>query len=197
MSTTEAGSSLEEARVMHLYLTRGLIAIAWAIVFMAAANSRTEVEVGAGILIVLYPLIDVVASLIDARHQHGPDRQLLLANATLSAIAAIALGVAATDSIANVLAVFGVWAVVAGAAQLGVASRRRAKLGTQWPTLLAGAGSIVLGVVFLLAATTDRPNLRMLSAYALGGGIEFVIQAWLISRRGHRAATMPAPSPAG
>src|SRR5262249_38896925 len=143
-STTEARSSLEEVRVKHLYLTRGLIAIAWAIAFMAVADSRTEVKVGAGVLLVLYPLIDVIASLIDARHSHGTDRQLLFANATLSAIAAVALGVAATGSIANVLAVFGVWAVVAGAAQLGVASRRRARLGTQWPTLLAGAGSVVL-----------------------------------------------------
>jgi uncharacterized membrane protein HdeD (DUF308 family) len=145
----------------------------------------------------LYPLIDVVASLIDARHQHGPDRQLLLANAALSAVAALALGLAATGTIANVVAVFGVWAVVAGAAQLIVARRRRAELGTQWPILIAGAGSVVLGVVFLIAATTDRPNLRMLSAYALGGGIEFVIQAWLIARRRHRMTTVPAPSAAG
>ena len=63
--------------------------------------------------------------------------------------------------------------------------------------LLAGAGSIVFGVVFLIAATTDRPNLRMLSAYALGGGIEFVIQVWLIARRGRRGATVPVPSAAG
>jgi hypothetical protein len=32
----------------------------------------------------------------------------------------------------------------------------------------------------------------MLAAYALGGGIEFVIQAWLLSRRDHRVAAMPA-----
>jgi hypothetical protein len=48
--------------------------------------------------------------------------------------------------------------------------------------------------VFLVLATTDRPNLNMLAAYALGGGIEFVIQAWLLARRRHRVATVPVPS---
>jgi uncharacterized membrane protein HdeD (DUF308 family) len=177
---------------MRLYVTRGLIAIAWAVVFMAVADSHTTVTVGAGILVVLYPLIDVVGTLIDARGQHGSARQLLLANVAVSAVAAVALAVAATGSVANVLAVFGVWAVVSGAAQLVVALWRRALLGMQWPLLIAGAGSVILGLVFLIAATTHRPTLRMLAAYALGGGIEFVIQAWLLSRRDHRVAAMPA-----
>jgi hypothetical protein len=30
MSTTEATSSVDEGRTMHLFLTRGVIAIAWA-----------------------------------------------------------------------------------------------------------------------------------------------------------------------
>jgi hypothetical protein len=42
----------------------------------------------------------------------------MLAGAAVSAVAAVALGVAATGSVANVLAVFGVWAAISGAAQL-------------------------------------------------------------------------------
>jgi uncharacterized membrane protein HdeD (DUF308 family) len=179
---------------MHLFLTRGVIAIAWAVVFMVVSDSRTSVTVGAGILVVLYALIDVVGCLVDAAGQHGSARQLLLANAAVSAVAAVALGVAATGSVANVLVVFGVWALLSGAAQLVVALRRRARLGMQWPLLLAGGGSVVFGVVFLALATTDRPSLNMLAAYALGGGIEFVIQAWLLGRRRHRFATVPTPS---
>jgi hypothetical protein len=52
-------------------------------------------------------------------------------------------------------------------------------------------------VIYLALATTDRPTLRMLAAYALGGGIEFVIQAWLLARRRHQFATLPAPAPSG
>jgi uncharacterized membrane protein HdeD (DUF308 family) len=182
---------------MRLFLTRGLIAIAWAVIFMAVADSDTTVTTGAGILVVLYPIIDVVASLIDAQRQHGSARQLLLANAAVSAVAAVALGVAATGSVANVLAVFGVWALLSGAAQLVVTLGRHARFGNQWPLLLAGGGSVVFGVIYLVLATTDRPTLRMLAAYALGGGIEFIIQAWLLARRRHRLATMPAPAPSG
>ena len=58
MSTTEA-----TARTQHLFLTRGVVAIAWAAVFAAVSDSPTaDVTVGAGALIVLYPLIDAAAS---------------------------------------------------------------------------------------------------------------------------------------
>jgi uncharacterized membrane protein HdeD (DUF308 family) len=101
--------------------------------------------------------------------------------------------VAAAGSVANVLAVFGVWAALSGAAQLVVTLWRRARLGTQWPLLIAGGGSVVFGAVFLALATADSPNLNMLAAYALGGGLEFVIQAWLLARRRPRFATVSAP----
>src|SRR5262249_29608667 len=57
-----------ESRTFDLFITRGVIAIAWAVVFAAAAGSLT---LGTAVLLVLYPVIDVVASLIDARTQHG------------------------------------------------------------------------------------------------------------------------------
>jgi uncharacterized membrane protein HdeD (DUF308 family) len=160
---------------------------------MMVAGSDTTVSGGTGVLLVLYPVIDVVGFLVDARGQEGSARQLLLANAAVSLVAAVALGLAATGTVANVLVVFGVWAFVSGAAQLIVALRRRARLGHQWPLLLAGAGSVIWGAVFLGLATTDRPTLRMLTVYAIGGGLEFVIQAWLIARRRHRFASTATP----
>ena len=136
-----------ETTKLHLFLARGLVAIAWAVVFAAASHSvTTAVSVGVGILLVVYPLIDVVGSLIGARTESGSARRLLLADAAVSAVAAVALGVAATGSVASVVAVFGVWAATSGAAQLVTALRRRAQLGNQWPMLLAGAFSIVAGI---------------------------------------------------
>jgi uncharacterized membrane protein HdeD (DUF308 family) len=182
MSTTEATS--------RTYITRGLIAIAWAIVFAVVADSvTTGVTVAAGILVVLYPLIDVAASLNDARSQHGSARRPLLAGAAVSAVAAVALAIAATGSVANVLAVFGVWALLSGAAQVVVALRRRAQLGNQWLMLLAGVGSVGFGIAFIIASTTTDPSLSMLAIYAAGGGIDFVVQAWLLARRRRRVAT--------
>jgi hypothetical protein len=90
MSTTEVVSSPHEANTARLFLTRGLVAIAWAAIFAAASRSlTTAVTVGVGVLLVLYPLIDMVASVIDARHQHGSGRQLLLIDAAVSVAAAV------------------------------------------------------------------------------------------------------------
>jgi uncharacterized membrane protein HdeD (DUF308 family) len=191
MSATEATSSVHEERTKQLFLTRGLVAIVWAVVIAMAADSLTT---GVGVLLVLYPLIDAIASLIDARRQQpGPARRLLELNVAVSLVAAVALGIAATGDIGDVFYVFGVWALLSGGAQLVVAIRRRAQLGMQWPLLLAGAGSTLFGVAFLVMASADDPNLRMVAIYAAGGGLEFVIQAWLLGRR-RRLDTSPAPA---
>jgi len=193
MSTTATTASDQQAKTGQLFLIRGLIAIAWAVGFASAANSLTAgVTVGAAVLVVAYPLIDVVASLIDARTQHGSARRVLLTGAATSAIAAAALGVAATGSVADVLAVFGVWAAVSGAAQLVTALRRRAQFGMQWPMLLAGGVSVILGFMFVIAASGAEPRLTLLSVYAATGGIDFLIESWLLARRRHRLAAVPA-----
>jgi uncharacterized membrane protein HdeD (DUF308 family) len=188
LSTTATTSSVEQ-RTGHLFVTRGLVAVAWAVVFAAAADSLTT---GAGVLLVLYPLIDLVASVIDARGQHGSARRLLLENAAVSAVAAVALGVAATGSAADVFAVFGIWAGLSGAAQLIVALRRRTQFGKQWPMLLAGGVSVLWGVAFIIAASGAAPMLRMLSVYAATGGIDFLIEAGLLARRRQRLAAVVA-----
>jgi uncharacterized membrane protein HdeD (DUF308 family) len=181
-----------ESTKIHLFLTRGLAAIAWAIAFAAASHSLTSgVTVGAGILLVIYPLIDVVGSLVDARGQRGSARQLLRADAAVSAIAAIALGVAATGSVANVLVVFGAWAALSGAAQLVTALRRRSELGNQWPMLLAGGFSIVAGIAYITLAAGNAPRLMPLVIYTATGGVEFVIQAWLLARRRRAGSRTP------
>jgi uncharacterized membrane protein HdeD (DUF308 family) len=193
MSTTETTS---ETTRIHLFLTRGVVAIAWAAVFAAVSDSlTTAVTVGARVLLVLYPLIDVVGTLIDARSQRGSARRVLLANAAASAVAAVALGVAATGSVANVVAVFGVWAAISGAAQLVVALRRRAQLGKQWPLRLAGFFSVVAGVAYLIAAVGGDLRLMPLVIYTATGGAEFVIQAWLLARRGRHPARPADPIP--
>jgi uncharacterized membrane protein HdeD (DUF308 family) len=170
---------------LRLFLIRGLVAIAWAVVFAVTSDSLTT---GVGVLLVLYPLIDAVASAIDARGQQGSARQLLEANAAVSVAAAVALGIAATGDKGDVLAVFGVWALLTGGAQVAVAIRRRRVLGRQLPLLLAGVGSTLFGIAFLVMAGANNPKLEMIAFFAAGGGVEFVIQAWLLARRTHGVA---------
>jgi uncharacterized membrane protein HdeD (DUF308 family) len=98
----------------RIYLVRGLVALAWAAGFAAVSHSLTAVTVA---LLIAYPLIDVVASLLDAREEPGtPARTLQIVNTALSALAAVALGLAATSGVGAVLFTFGAWAIVSGAA---------------------------------------------------------------------------------
>lgn len=189
MTSAEAASPQRQSRTLHTFVVRGVVAIVWAAVFAAVSDSLTT---GVGVLLVLYPLIDVVASGIDAGSQHGSARQLLLANAAVSGVVAVGLGVAATGSHEDVFAVFGAWALVSGLAQFVVARRRSARLGKQWPMLLAGIGSIIFGVVFIVAATRNNPPLEMLAIYAATGGADFLIQAWLLARRRRRPQAVRA-----
>ncbi|WP_440072036.1 DUF308 domain-containing protein [Streptosporangium sp. OZ121] len=162
--------------LLRIYLIRGLIAIAWSVGFAAAHDSLTATSV---ILLIAYPVIDVVASLFDVREDPGtPARRLQVFNTALSALTAAGLGLAAISGVGAVLFVFGLWAVVSGAAQLTVAIRRRGpELGRQWPMLVAGALSVIAGLTYLPAAVGDDPDLTALIMYTAAGGAFFVIQA--------------------
>jgi hypothetical protein len=59
-------------------------------------------------------------------------------------------------------------------------------LGRQWPLLLAGAGSVLIGIVFIAMSGADDPKLRPIAIYAAAGGLDFVVQTWLLSRRQQR-----------
>ena len=112
--------------LFRIHLVRGLVAIAWAACFATVSGSLGAASVA---LLVGYPLIDVVASLLDARADPGtPARTLQISNTALSALTALALGLAALGGVGAVLFVFGVWAIVSGIAQFGVAVRRRAEV---------------------------------------------------------------------
>jgi uncharacterized membrane protein HdeD (DUF308 family) len=175
--------------LIRIYLVRGLVAIAWAAAFSAVDRSLTAVTI---VFIVSYPLIDVVASLLDAREDPGtPGRRLQIFNTTLSTLAALALGLATISGIGAVLFVFGVWAIVSGVAQFTVAVRRRTELGRQWPMLIAGALSVIAGATYLPAALGDAPALSMLILYTAAGGTFFVLQAASLMWR-RRRQTVPA-----
>jgi uncharacterized membrane protein HdeD (DUF308 family) len=170
---------------IQIFLIRGIVAIAWAVAFATVAD---ELTTGTSVLLVLYPMIDMVATAADARGQHGSTRQLLLVNAGISAVVAVALGIASTGDIGDVLTVFGAWAVVTGALQVGVAVRRRRRFGKQWPMLLAGSFSVLAGSAFIMQGASDDPTFDRTIVYAAAGGIFFVIQSGLLARRLHRTA---------
>src|SRR5690242_17265772 len=117
--STLAVTKSERAALIRLHLGRGVLAVAWAEVFATAHETLDALAVG---LLVAYPLIDAVSSLIDYKATDiGPERRVAAFNATLSTLAAVAAGTAAiTGGVAATLATFGAWAVLSGAAQVAV-----------------------------------------------------------------------------
>ncbi|GGT70611.1 DUF308 domain-containing protein [Streptomyces sp. NPDC059153] len=169
----------ERSSLLRLYLSRGVLAVVWALAF---AKAHEDVDAPAITLLVAYPLIDAVSSLIDYRATpDGSERRVTAFNGVLSTLAAIAVGIAGAGGVAPVLHVFGAWAVISGAAQVIVGLRRRGpEFGKQWPTLISGGLSFLVGIFYNIQAAGDNPSLDVLSTYATGGGIFFIAQALLL-----------------
>ncbi|WP_405475781.1 DUF308 domain-containing protein [Streptomyces sp. NBC_00009] len=182
-AATDGRSSL-----LRLYLGRGVLAVAWALAF---AGAHEEIDAVAITLLVFYPLIDAVSSLIDHRAlPDGSERQVTAFNGVLSTLAAVAVGVAGAGGVAPVLHVFGAWAVMSGAAQVAVGLKRRGpELGKQWPMLIAGGLSFVVGIFYNIQAAGDSPSLDVLSVYATGGGVFFIAQAGLLGWKARQLRT--------
>ena len=174
--------SLPLGALPTLYVARGIVALVWAAAFATVSGSLSAAAVT---LLVGYPLIDVVASAVDLRLNRAHRvRSAQAVNLAGSLVAAVAIGIAATDDVAAVLRVFGAWAIVSGALQVVVAAKRRRALGRQSAMLVSGSLSIVAGVVLTAAAAADQPKLANLAGYAAVGGILFITGATLLVRRG-------------
>jgi len=126
----------------------------------------------------------------DYRATNGSERRVTAFNGVLSTLAALAIGIAGAGDEAAVLHVFGAWAVVSGAAQVIVGIRRRGpELGKQWPTLISGGLSSLVGITYNVQAAGDNPSLDVLAVYATGGGVWFILQALLLGWKSRRLRT--------
>ncbi|WP_238009541.1 hypothetical protein KZZ52_26925 [Dactylosporangium sp. AC04546] len=174
--TTVAPTAAGIAAVLRrLYLVRFGFALVWAVLLFASASTLGPLSVS---LLVLYPLFDVAAAVLDARSSRAAS---LYVNIAISSLAAIGLAVASSDGIPAVLRVWGVWAIVSGLVQLVVGASRR-RLGGQWAMIISGAISTVAGTSFVLQAAQDGASLRSLAGYALLGGIFFLVSALRLGR---------------
>jgi uncharacterized membrane protein HdeD (DUF308 family) len=133
-------------------------------------------------LIVLYPLFDVAAAIVDARSSGASgSTRLLYVNIAISTLAAIGMAVGLASGIPAVLRVWGVWAIVAGIVQLVVALTRRT-MGGQWAMILSGGISVLAGTSFYLQAAAEGQTLSQVAGYAVLGGIFFLVSAIRLGR---------------
>ncbi|MBW0104487.1 hypothetical protein [Pseudonocardia sp. KRD291] len=195
MTTTAAPASASAhataaATLRRLYLVRSGFALVWAVLVFVTASGIGPLTV---VLLVLYPVFDVAAAVVDARSSRASSSAPvadgsangsaagLYVNIAISALAAVGLAVALGSGIPAVLRVWGAWAVLAGVVQLVVALRRRG-LGGQWAMVASGSISVLAGVSFVLMASSAGASLANVAGYALLGGIFFLVSALRLGR---------------
>ena len=164
----------------RLYFVRFGFAIVWAALLAVTAS---HLGLAAGVLLVIYPLFDVAAAVVDLRSSRT---RTLVVNIIISSLAALGLALAATSGIPAALRVWGAWAILAGAIQLVVALRRRG-LGGQWAMILSGGISVLAGTNFIVTAAGDDPKLTNLAGYAVLGAVFFLISAIRLGRAARTA----------
>ncbi|MFI5896664.1 hypothetical protein ACIA5D_41845 [Actinoplanes sp. NPDC051513] len=163
----------------RLYLVRFGFALVWAVLLFATASDLGPLSVP---LLVLYPLFDVAAAVVDARSSRSARSAIgLYVNIAVSSLATVGVAVAATSGIPTVLRVWGIWAIASGLVQLVVGIARR-RMGGQWPMIVSGAISTLAGTSFILQAAKDGASLSALAGYALLGGIFFLASALRLGR---------------
>ncbi|WP_367130348.1 hypothetical protein [Saccharothrix sp. HUAS TT1] len=163
----------------RLYFARFAFALAWAALLFATKSDLGPVS---ATLLVLYPLFDVAAAVVDARSSRGSGQARgLYANIAISLLAALGVALAATSGVPAVLRVWGAWAIASGLVQLAVGAHRR-RLGGQWPMILSGGISVLAGASFIAMASAPNPSLSALAGYATIGGIFFLVSALRLGR---------------
>ncbi|GAA5161783.1 membrane protein [Pseudonocardia eucalypti] len=177
--TTTTAPAIAAPALRRLYLVRFGFALTWAAGLFSTASGIGPVSAA---LLVIYPLFDMGAAVVDARSSRGSRSvQGLYVNIAISAVAAAGLVFAVTSGIPAVLRVWGAWAVVAGLVQLVVALRRR-KLGGQWAMIASGGISTLAGISFFPQAAAPGASLGNLAGYALLGGVFFLVSALRLGR---------------
>lgn len=174
----------------YYYLRFGVSAIWVALAFTVAGSALPL----AAVMLVAYPAWDAIANYLDASRSGGLNKnKSQMLNVIVSLITAIAIVVALGKGMNAVLAIFGVWASLAGLFQL-VTGVRRWKAGAQWAMILSGAQSALAGGFMIVLASGTKPvGITDIAPYAAFGAFYFLISAiWLTvsdARRGANRAT--------
>ncbi|ETK35341.1 membrane protein [Microbispora sp. ATCC PTA-5024] len=178
-TVTDMNATRTAVALRNLYVVRFGFALVWAVLLLLTGPASGPLGTA---LLVIYPLFDVAAAIVDLRSSKtARPAAALYVNTALSLLTAIGLAVTATSGVPAVLRVWGAWAITAGIVQLIVAISRRG-LGGQWAMILSGGLSTIAGTAFILQAGTPAASLTSLAGYAIVGGVFFLISALRLHR---------------
>ncbi|UOE49271.1 hypothetical protein MTO98_33290 [Mucilaginibacter sp. SMC90] len=174
IETSAAANTARELR--KLYFTRVAFSVTWVIlVSLLAKTSFTA----ATILLVIYPLWDVVGTFLDIRANQGNGTSVTpqYVNAAISIVTTIAVGFAITKGVPSALIVFGAWALLTGLIQLVLGLKRRKEFGGQWPMILSGGQSMLAGISFIAMAHSPNMGIVNLAGYSAFGAFYYLLAA--------------------
>jgi uncharacterized membrane protein HdeD (DUF308 family) len=184
-AATPATTATTPSGLRSLYLIRVVFSLIWvALVFTTSASlkSADTPTVVAAVLLVIYPLWDVVATLLERRMAGtGSTSRVSAINMALGLAAAIGMIIAVLSTIGTALLVFGIWALLSGAIQLAVAIRRRHTVGAQWPMIISGGLSVLAGAAFAAMSRSATSDLSAVAGYSAFGAFWFLVSAIALS----------------
>jgi uncharacterized membrane protein HdeD (DUF308 family) len=139
-------------------------------------------------LLVIYPLWDAIATLLERRMAgNGSTSRVSAINIALGLAATIGMIIASFSTIGPALLVFGVWAFLSGAIQLVTAIRRQRTIGAQWPMIISGGLSVIAGVAFASMSGSATSGLSTLAGYSAFGAFWFLVSVIALGLRTRRA----------
>jgi uncharacterized membrane protein HdeD (DUF308 family) len=191
-STTTPSTTLSGLR--SLYLIRVAFSLVWVALVTATSASLVSPDkptVIAAVLLVVYPLWDAVATLVERRMATaaatGSTDRVGTLNMALGLAATAGMLIAVFSTVGKALLVFGVWALLSGAIQLTVAIRRRRTVGAQWPMVISGGLSVLAGTSFAAMSSSATSSLSTLAGYSAFGAFWFLVSAITLSIHSRRA----------
>lgn len=190
-STTSTTATTTPSRLRSLYLIRVVFSLVWVALVLTTSASLVSTDrptAIAAVLLIVYPLWDAVATLLERRMAGtGSTNRVSTVNIGLGLATTAGMIIAVFSTIGTALLVFGVWAILSGAVQLVVAIRRRRTVGAQWPMVISGGQSVLAGATVAATSASATSSLSTVAGYSAFGAFWFLVSVIALSIRGRHA----------
>ncbi|MGW5057532.1 DUF308 domain-containing protein [Streptomyces sp. NPDC004096] len=189
-STTSTTATTTPSGLRTLYLIRVVFSLIWVALVVTTSASLVSTDrptVIAGVLLIVYPLWDAVATLLERRLAGpGSTNRVSTVNMGLGVAATAGMVIAVFSTIGTALLVFGLWALLSGAIQLVVAIRRQRTVGAQWPMVISGGQSVLAGATVAATSASATSSLSTVAGYSAFGAFWFLVSVIALSIRTRR-----------
>lgn len=189
-STTSTTATTTPSGLRSLHLIRVVFSLIWVALVLTTSASLVSTDrptVIAAVLLIVYPLWDAVATLLERRLAGaGSTNRVSTINVGLGLATTAGMIIAVFSTIGTTLLVFGVWALLSGAVQLVVAIRRRRTVGAQWPMVISGGQSVLAGATVAATSASATSSLSTVAGYSAFGAFWFLVSVIALSIRSRR-----------